>query len=135
MFICSAGNDYLKYYNIPASYEETISVSATDSEDTITDYSTYNFLVDIAAPGGYASKHPSGVFSTLPNNTEFTLYDDSGYQQGYDYMKGTSMAAPMVTGAYGLVKQAYPNLTNFEIRDRLCGTTDDISLQNQVLIE
>jgi subtilisin family serine protease len=97
--VCSAGNggsdgvgddnDYSPSY--PASYDcsNIISVAATDSGDYLASFSNYGAAsVDLAAPG-------VGILSTMPS-------------EGYEWMDGTSMAAPHVTGAVALLAAAYP---------------------------
>jgi subtilase-type serine protease len=45
---------------------------------------------------------------------------------GYDYMTGTSMAAPHVTGALALLMERFPYLDNAQIRDVLLTTATDL---------
>ena len=47
----------------------------------------------------------------------------SAYVNGYDYMSGTSMATPHVTGVAGLVFAANPSLTGPEVKSIICSTT------------
>jgi subtilisin family serine protease len=49
-----------------------------------------------------------------------------GYMNEYDFMDGTSMAAPMVAGVVALMKSRHPNLTPAEIKARLEGTARDL---------
>ena len=53
--------------------------------------------VDLAAPGKY-------ILSTISGNQ-------------YAYMSGTSMAAPMVTGAAAMIKSAYPDTDTGKLRE------------------
>ncbi len=55
--------------------------------------------VDLGAPG-------SGIYSTYP-------------ESGYEYLSGTSMAAPHVTGAIALCASIDPSLTANQIRSRI----------------
>ena len=109
----SAGNDNSGRYWWPASYENVLSVGATDATDAKAMWSggaggsTYNDKVDIMAPG-------KDIIST----------QDGG---GYQYDTGTSYASPMVAGAAALVRSLYPQLSAAEVRQRLVATTDDIS--------
>ena len=103
----------------PAAYNEVITVSALadtdgkpgglgghrcfswgtyDVDDTFADFSNYGSDVDLIAPG-------KCIWSTIPG--------------GYDYMSGTSMAAPHVTGAVALLKASRPGLTPAEVREAL----------------
>ncbi|MEP6639480.1 MAG: S8 family serine peptidase [Chloroflexota bacterium] len=119
--VAAAANDHHNAkLNIPASYNEVITVSALadtdgkpgglggnrcfswggyDQDDTFADFSNYGYDVDIMAPG-------KCILSTIPG-------------PGYAYMSGTSMAAPTVTGAVALYKASRPKATPAEVREAL----------------
>ena len=118
--VAAAANDHHNAAaNIPASYNEVITVSALadtdgkagglggnacyswggyDKDDTFADFSNYGADVDIMAPG-------KCILSTVPG--------------GYGTLSGTSMAAPTVTGAVALYKESRPNATPAEVREAL----------------
>lgn len=131
LFICSAGNDGAEVSNYPAALPFTMSVAATTRDDSKAVYSTYHPSVEICAPGGAGSgaNLPSGILSTTPRDELFYLHS-YGCNEEFAYMSGTSMAAPMVTAAVVLTKQAHPTLNLHQIRQRLQGTADDISQAN-----
>jgi autotransporter-associated beta strand protein len=52
--------------------------------------------------------------------------DDSANSASYYIVKGTSFAAPEVSGAAALVWQAYPYFSNDLVRQTLLGTADDL---------
>ncbi len=112
-----SGNASLR---IPGSYDEVITVSALadtdgkpgglggnrcfswgtyDSDDTFADFSNYGPDVDLIAPG-------KCIWSTVPGGK-------------YQYMSGTSMAAPHVTGAVALVKATRPYFTPADVKEAL----------------
>ncbi|WP_420315817.1 S8 family serine peptidase [Ekhidna sp.] len=94
-----------KWY--PASYENVLSVAATDASDSKWSGSTFNYSVDLVAPG-------VDMFSTVASN---------GYADGGP---GTSYASPLVAAGSALVKDQYPELSAIQIMERIRATTDDI---------
>ena len=118
--VAAAGNDSgSAAARVPAAYNEVITVSALadtdgkpgglgghrcyswgsyDTDDTFANFSNYGSDVDLIAPG-------KCIWSTIPG--------------GYQYMSGTSMAAPHVTGAIALLKASRPGMTPAEVREAL----------------
>ncbi|TAA72837.1 S8 family peptidase [Planococcus salinarum] len=104
LIIAAAGNagqadptaDSVEY---PARYEEVIAVSAVDNLSERAYFSSAGPAVDLAAPG-------VTITSTFLGGT-------------YMDMDGTSMAAPFVVGQAALVKEAYPGLTNDQVKSLL----------------
>lgn len=120
--VCSAGNggddgvgddnDRLKSYPASYQFDNIIAVSATNANDALTGFSNYGFAnVDIAAPGDQ-------VFSTV--------LDDDG-SPSYDLYDGTSMAAPMVSGATTLVWSEYQKESYRRVRKRILDGADRIA--------
>ncbi len=94
-----------------------IGVAATDDEDRRADFSNYGSdCTDISAPG-------VDVYSAM-------FYDEdepdlSEYYGGY--WSGTSVAAPMVSGAAALLLGAYPGLTPGQVRTILKLSVDPVA--------
>jgi serine protease len=133
--IAAAGNDGTTNPGYPASLSQVISVSATTFADELAPYSTYGVNVDIAAPGGDSSADrnndnwPDGVLSTL-----LTIKVGSAEQvTDYDFLNGTSMAAPHVAGVAALMKSVYAGLGATEFTNAVTsgGITVDLA-QNGV---
>lgn len=93
----SEGDDHF-----PAAYPEALAVGATMPNDERAFFSNYGSYVDIAAPGVL-------IMSTLPDNE-------------YDYLDGTSMAAPHVAGAAALLMSRHPELSVEQVKSVLKST-------------
>lgn len=106
LVIAAAGNDRSDNPNFPAGYEEVISVAATDERDGRAGFSNYGPDVDLAAPG-------VNILSTLPEHR-------------YGLLSGTSMSAPLVSGAAALILARYPAYSREDVRSILLNSTDDI---------
>lgn len=118
--VCAAGNDNTSNPHYPSAYSNSISVSASTSQNTKASYSNYGDTIDIAAPGG-----DSGDFNDDGYNDMVLQNTFSGANEGYYFFAGTSMASPHVAGVAALIKSKNQNLTNIEIRSILENTADD----------
>lgn len=113
-FVAAAGNDnndndtenssfFPAAYKIPG----LISVAATDWDDRRASFSNYGAeTVDLGAPGDF-------LLSTFPTDS-------------YAYLSGTSMAAPVVSGAVSLIRSIKPNASAPEIRQTLIDSVDPV---------
>ncbi len=104
--IAAAGNthDNLNFY--PASFNNVLSVGATDDQDNLASWATYSYNIDMMAPG-------NNVLST-------------DNKDGYARELGSSFAAPQVSGAAALVRHHFPQLTAQQVMEQLRVTADDI---------
>lgn len=135
IIVAAAGNEQANgsAYNLdqtpiyPACYDGqligenmVIGVVATDALDQKARFSSYgNRCVDIAAPG-------ISFFNTVVPGA-----DINNYNKYYDgYLSGTSMAAPLVSGALALIEQANPELSPREVVNILFASTDNINSLN-----
>jgi subtilisin family serine protease len=109
LFVAAAGNsgtnnDIIPTYPASYSMRNIIAVAATNQYDEIPLWSSYGQAsVDLGAPG-------ENILSTVPG--------------GYAAFSGTSMAAPHVTAALGLIFARYPAIAHLDARDLLLSSVD-----------
>ena len=122
LVVCAAGNEGdgnadVFEYSYPASYVDVISVGAVDKKSVPAEFSNYNLVVDVVAPG-------VDIISTYPNN-QFAI------------MSGTSMAAPYFSGSLALIKnwskeEFQRDLTQEELYAQLVKYTKNIGYPRTV---
>jgi hypothetical protein len=106
LVVAAAGNSHMSTATVyPASYPGVITVSATNERNEPISIANYGWEVDISAPG-------DNILST--------------YLNGYRTLRGTSMAAPYVTGALAVLKTLHSHENAIQLRKRLLETAKDI---------
>lgn len=94
-----ADNDATPFYPCSLPQPNIVCVGATDSSDRGAAFSNYGrAAVDLHAPG---------------------VAMRSTYLSGYEFMEGTSMAAPLVAGVAALVRQTDRRLAPAAVKERL----------------
>ena len=116
----------LNIYNFMASFfDNAMNISASDGMGNLSPYSNTGLMIDLAAPGGNRTGGTAlGILSTYPlggaqDSEEGFIIPGTDGAVDYGYMQGTSMAAPIVSGAAALVKATNPSLSAADIRDIL----------------
>ncbi len=121
IFVAAAGNYSMDndgaFPFYPASFElgNIISVASTTDSDELSSFSHYGKTsVDLAAPG-------SLIYSTAPGG-------------GYQYMSGTSMAAPHVAGSCALVLSLNQGMGALEVKDVLMKSVDSLTTLKELCV-
>jgi subtilisin family serine protease len=110
VFVAAAGNSSkdtssTPYY--PANYDGVVSVASSGEGDYLASYSNYSSnAVTIAAPGDQ-------IYSTY-------------LKGGYEYLSGTSMAAPQVSGAIALALSKNKSFQPNYLTSALCQSSDAV---------
>ena len=121
LVVFAAGNETYPEASYPSAYRDYISVSAMSSDYKATYYTNYGPGVNVCAPGGDATYAGWLTISSV-SVTE---------KDGYEYMQGTSMACPHVSGCAALavsyaLKQGY-KLTADELHRLILTSVHDIN--------
>ncbi|XXM72899.1 S8 family serine peptidase [Lysinibacillus sphaericus] len=111
VIVAASGNDGFEEVSYPASSKYAISVGSTNKLNIVSDFSNYGKGLDLVAPG-------SEIPALLPDGN-------------VSYMSGTSMAAPHVSAAAGLLLSQKPGLSAGEVEKLLTQTTRDIAFEEQ----
>ncbi|MAG28781.1 hypothetical protein CL632_01375 [bacterium] len=105
----------------PAGMNHIIGVGSVDEESIKSTFSNYGFnCIDINAPG-------DGVAAPQLFDPKLGEEFESKYRGGW---RGTSLAAPFVTGVAGLMKSVNPKLTNDQVLSIIRETAIDITKFN-----
>ncbi|MDD9951755.1 MAG: S8 family serine peptidase [Zetaproteobacteria bacterium] len=109
-FVAAAGNrgsdnDTTAHYPSNYPFANVVAVAATNQDDQLTRFSQYGrHSVHLAAPGDH-------ILATAPGGK-------------YQFVSGTSMAAPIVTGALTLLKSHYPQKNLAFLKSKLMASVD-----------
>jgi lantibiotic leader peptide-processing serine protease len=103
-------------YHMPGGLKDVYTVAATNKDGLLADYSNYGKNVSIGAPGGdYGPRVNEGLLdvrymtlTTYPTNLPQSITSMyAGFDKGYEFMIGTSLAAPKVSATAALVIAEY----------------------------
>jgi len=111
VLIAAAGNSNVSAPMYPASYNHVINVAASQQQDKKASFSNYGNTIDVTAPG-------MNIWSAVAGSTT------------YDYMSGTSMACPLVSGIAALMIANNPGTSPDSLESCLKRSCDNIDLEN-----
>ncbi len=126
LVVASMGNSGDGTTQYPAAYNHVLAVAATNRFDSRAPYSSYGNHCDVAAPGGYMTEYhdSGGIYSTLPTYPVYMTTEESFYNH-YDYVMGTSQAAPHVSGLAALLWAVAPTLSPDGVQTAIESTAVD----------
>ena len=137
-------------YSFAEKKDNLILVTSVDSDAKIAPYANYgNKVVDIAAPGGNVQKasfktDPKtgqivdvfvknyGIYSTVPDQT---IGSDQKKRGAYMMKNGTSMAAPVITGAAALIWDYHPKLEASDVKKILINNSIELNSLEPFVID
>jgi len=110
LLVSAVGNGGIEAPFYPAAYDNVLSVSSVNQQNTRASFTNYGTWVDIAAPG-------VGIFTTSFGNA-------------YTTTQGTSFSSPIVAGAAALVMAKFPSYTPQQVAEQLRVTANSEDLNN-----
>ncbi|WP_239457166.1 S8 family peptidase [Planococcus versutus] len=114
--VAAAGNErekgLFKDVLFPARYSSVVAVGSVSKLNKLSYFSNYGASQELVAPG-------EGILSSF-TNAKTTTQDD------YAISEGTSVAAPFVAGTFAQYMEAYPHLSNKQLRETVKRATIDL---------
>lgn len=118
VLVAAAGNSNSSTAFYPAASANVLSVGATDNRDRKASFSNFGTWVAVAAPG-------DAIYSTLPTSS-YAMQAKYSTGLTYDYISGTSMSTPFVSGVAALVWTTPYGTSNASVIQRIIETVDPI---------
>jgi subtilisin family serine protease len=124
LFVVAAGNSGSpKSVGTPATADSALAVASVTKQDTMSPFSSrgpragdFGIKPEIAAPG-------QDIVAARADGT----LEDRVVDQHYARLSGTSMAAPHVAGAAGILAAQHPDWTGEQLKAALMSTSNPIS--------
>ncbi|PGK52396.1 hypothetical protein CN918_31930 [Priestia megaterium] len=123
ILVAAAGNDgetdkRLDTIRYPARSPYVLAVASTDDLGRISTFSDRGPSLYMSAPGEF-------MYSSYPYEFDTQDIDMGDSKNGYTYLSGTSMAAPLVSGVIAITRGKYPTLSNAKIINIVKSTSVD----------
>ena len=124
IIVFAVGNNNRDMGNDESAIPEVIAVGASDIDNKRAWYSNHGPQLDVLAPGGYEV----GITSIDPEDTDGTATLSNDYLKSLDghSFRGTSAAAPIVSGVIALMLEEDPEMTLEEVTEALQEKSDKI---------
>lgn len=119
VIVAAAGNNNTTNHFYPGAYDNVVTVAATNNKDNKASFSNYGAWVEVAAAG-------ENILSTMPTHS-YVGQNSWNTALNYDYISGTSMATPLVSGVVGLIWASPHGTSASSVVNRLYDTADKIS--------
>ncbi|HQK34729.1 MAG TPA: dentilisin complex serine proteinase subunit PrtP [Spirochaetales bacterium] len=114
--IVAMGNDGQRVTKFPAAYQGVVAVGATNGRDEKVHFSNTGHWISVSAPG----------YDILSCGNGGDYWDDPNLSAtDYQWMSGTSMATPFVTGVVAYMLSFNNTLTPYQVKQVLELTADD----------
>lgn len=116
VLVAAAGNEFNEGNPLsrPATDPHVVTVAALKADFSSADFSNENGAIDVSAPG-------DGVLLPVPPQ-----FDDDGARDGFQFVDGTSFAAPMVAAAATWLRAARPSLRAGQVNQVLQQSAQDL---------
>jgi hypothetical protein len=119
--VAAAGNNGKDIPTFPCTYKGVICVGSHDNIGKLSTFSNFGGKIDILAPGEF-------IVSTQPTEVE----SRSLRIQGYEYKKGTSQAAPIVSAIMANIYVQNPEISLDDAKSKLYSSTTQDNINSSL---